>query len=228
MLSVTVANATANPEIVLNGPAKGALDGAWRGARLGFVTTLGVASSVAVPVTRTSGLVAAAVVAMAPIGALLGAGLGAGAAEPLEKVQEKEAVIRHTLAESQARVRFRDCVEAALRERAPHVSLGSSNAEHADTILEIALERFGLSGNTMLVNPPLQFVTNQRARIIRASDGHELHAQALTWRGQFRPLDQWAAEDGAPVKEAVERACRDIAEAFVDDLFLLYQPTSKQ
>ena len=66
---------------------------------------------------------------------------------------------------------------------------------------------------------------SQRARIIRASDGLELHVQSLTWRGQFRRLDLWAAEDGAPVKEAAQQACRGIAEALVDELFLLYQPT---
>ena len=226
MLSVTVASASSNPEIVFDGPAKGALEGAWRGARLGFVTTLRVASGVAVSGSKESALAAAAIVAMAPIGALLGAGVGAGAAEPSEKIQEKEALIRQVLVESRARERFHDCVEAAIRELAPHVSLGSSSGERADTIVEIAVERFGLSGNTMLVNPSLQFVTSQHARI-RASDGRELHAQALTWRGQFRPLDQWAAEDGTPVKEAVDRACRDIAEALVDELFLLYRPTGE-
>ena len=220
MLSVTVASASSNPEIVFDGPAKGALEGAWRGASLGFVIPLQAAGA--------SGLAAPVIAAIAPIGALLGAGFGAGAAEPSEKIQEKEALIRQVLVESQARERFHDCVEVAIRAQVPHVSLASSSAGRADTVLEVAVERFGLSGDPLLVNPQLQFVMSQRARIVRGSDGRELHAQVLMWRGQLRPLDQWAVDDGAPVKVAVERACRDIAEALVDELFLLYQPTDKR
>jgi len=226
MLSVTVASAGSVPETVFHGPAKGALEGAWRGARIGFVTPLLMAPLVVAPAApRAAALGAAAIVALAPVGALLGATIGAASAEPSAKIQETEAVIRQALAESQARERVRDCVEAAVREQAPHVSLAPPSSEGPDTVLEIAVERFGLSGDTWFVNPPLQFVMSQRARIIRASDGLELHVQSLTWRGQFRRLDLWAADDGAPVKEAAQQACRDIAEALVDELFLLYQPT---
>jgi len=220
MMSVTVVAANSDPEMIFHGPAKGALEGAWRGARFGFVVPL-VATS-ATPYGAALG------VALAPIGALLGASIGAGAAESSAKVQERESVIRQTLLESQGRERARECVEAAVREQASHVSLAPSSAERPDTILEITVERLGLSGDTWFINPDVQFVMSQRARIVRASDGAELHAQAITWRGQFRPLEQWAAEDGAPVKEAVRRACRDIAEALIDELFLVYQPTGKR
>ena len=124
MLSVTVARAGSVPETVFHGPAKGALEGAWRGARIGFVTPLLMAPLVVAPAApRAAALGAAAIVALAPVGALLGATIGAASAEPSAKIQETEAVIRQALAESQARERFRDCVEVAVREQAPHVSL---------------------------------------------------------------------------------------------------------
>jgi hypothetical protein len=96
--------------------ADGALEGAWRGARAGFLTTL---LSVR-PWVRA--------VSMRPGGPrcrgpgsrrLLGASIGAGKAELAAKVKETETVIREVLGEWNVRERFRDRIASALRERAP-------------------------------------------------------------------------------------------------------------
>jgi hypothetical protein len=224
MRAVKAIDGAADPTIVFAGPAEGALQGAGRGARAGFLGILaaGVAAGSAGPYGALGGV---AIMALAPVGALVGASIGAGKAEPAAKVKEKEAAIREALVGWNVRERFRDCVTAALREQAPHVVLAGSDTEAAETILEITVEETGLSGDTRLINPPLSFVMTERTRILRASDGRELYAHALTWRGRLRSLDDWAARNGASVKEEGEQACRNVAESLVDEVFLLYLPT---
>jgi hypothetical protein len=224
MRSVKAIDGTADPTIVFAGPAEGALAGAGRGARAGFLDTLafGATAGSAGGYAALGGL---AIMALAPVGGLVGAGIGAGRAEPAARVREKAAMVREALVEWNVRERFRDCVAAALREQAPHVVLTASETEPAETILEITVEAAGLLGNTFLVNPPLSFVMTERTRIIRAADGRELYAHALTWRSRLRSLDDWTAQNGAPVQQEGERACRDVAESLVDEVFLLYLPT---
>ena len=223
MRSVQLIDGPSDTRIVFSGPADGALEGAWRGARAGFLTTLAVGASVGSG-GQYAALAGLGVMALAPVGALLGASIGAGKAEPAAKVKETETVIREVLLEWNVRERFRECVGSALRERAPHIVLAASESEPAEAILEITVEGAGLSGDTRLINPPLSVVLTERTRILRAANGPELYTHTLNWRGQLRPLDEWVAHNGALVKTDVERACRDVAEALVDEIFLLYLP----
>jgi hypothetical protein len=207
--------------MVFVGPAKGALEGAWRGTRVGFLAPIAVGGVIGGPVFLAAGI------ALAPVTAVAAGVFGATEAEPASKVKEKEAVIRAAMSELKIQEAFRDCASAALREQAPHIVVTSPGGS-ASMILEVTLEKFGLDGDTWDINPPLRLVMTERTRMIRAADSSELYTHRLTWRGQLRPLDEWVARDGTLVKEEARGACRGLAESLVDEAFLLYLTTDER
>lgn len=92
----------------------------------------------------------------------------------------------------------------------------------------VAQARRDASGDMWYINPPLRFVMTERTRVIRAADVAEVYTHRLTWRGQLRSLDDWVARDVAAVREEAKRACRDLAESLVDEVFLLYLATEER
>jgi hypothetical protein len=171
----------------------------------------------------------AAGIALAPVGAVVGAVAGAITAGPAEKVKEKEAAITRTLTELKIQEYVRGCVVSALREQSADTAVTASEGERASTMLEVTVGKFGLEDHWYLgVNPLLRFVMTERTRVIRASDGTELYTHWLNWRGQFRPLDDWVAQEATLLKEEAGRACRSLAESLVDEVFLLYLPGAER
>jgi hypothetical protein len=165
---------------------------------------------------------------LAPVGALVGAVVGAASAEPAAKVEEKEAAFRVAMEELKVPETFRRCVADRLPERTSTPGGRVSSDEPASTILEVDVEQFGLDGWGLEINPSLRFVLTERTRLIRASDGTELYGHWLTYRGQFRPLDDWASQNGARLRKEAVRACRELAERLVDEVFLVYLPSDER
>jgi len=223
-------------------PPKGAGEGAARGARIAFLAFLGVGSRPGVEALVPQKQVAVApfvsvssydaanlvIIALAPVAAVVGGVFGAIVADPAAKVEAQEAVIRTAMRELTIQETFRTCVSTAVREQAPHVALTSSEAESAPTVLEVTVEQVGLYGAETALKPPLRFIMTERTRVIRSSDGAEVYAHWLTWRGQTRPLDAWVAQEGRLLKEEAGRACRDLAERLVDEVYLVYLPGAER
>lgn len=205
------------PALLFKAPAKGAGEGAMRGAALGLGGT----------VVPGAGLPPSGLILLAPVGATVGAVVGAARAESAATVEEQEAAIRKILGEVKIQEEFLDCVARALREESPQIALVASGGESPATILEVAIETVGLDA-PWSINPPLTFVVTERTRLIRASDGAELYRHWLTYRGQTRPLGHWVAQGGTLVQEEAGRVCIDLAEWLVDEVFLLYLPTAKR
>lgn len=163
---------------------------------------------------------------LAPVGAVVGAVAGAVRAEPTATVEEKEAAVRKTLGELKIQEEFLGCVTRALRETSPQIMVADSGTESPSTILEVAIEMFGLDAGCC-INPPLTYVVTEHTRLLRGSDGAELYGHWLTYRARTRPLDEWVAQDGTLLKEEAGRACTSLAEWLVDEVFLLYLPTEE-
>jgi hypothetical protein len=205
------------PALLFKAPAKGAGEGAMRGAALGLGGT----------VVPGAGLPPSGLILLAPVGATVGAVVGAARAESAATVEEQEAAIRKILGEVKIQEEFLDCVARALREESPQIALVASGGESPATILEVAIETVGLDA-PWSIDPPFTFVVTERTRLIRASDGAELYRHWLTYRGQTRPLGHWVVQGGTLVQEEAGRACIDLAEWLVDEVFLLYLPTGER
>lgn len=200
--------------VLFTAPAKGAGAGMARGAGLGALYTI----------AGTMGYGSF----LAPVGALVGAVVGAASAEPAAKVEEKETALRVAMEELKVPETFRRCVTDRLPERTSTPGGRVSSDEPASTILEVDVEQFGLDGWGLEINPSLRFVLTERTRLIRASDGTELYGHWLTYRGQFRPLDDWVSQNAARLREEAARACRELAERLVDEVFLVYLPSDER
>jgi hypothetical protein len=212
--TVQLATGLPPPSLVFTGPARGPGEGAARGAGLGAGGTIVAGAEVG-----GWGLVAGLL--LAPVAALVGAIVGAAGAEPATTVERQATAVAAALEELRVPQILNDCVADRLRESPPAGRPGS--ADGASTILEVTVEQVGLRGPPR-ITPPLTFILTERTRLIRASDGTELYGHWLTYQGRSRPLEAWLAEDGALLREEVGRACRQLAERIVDEVFFLYLP----
>jgi hypothetical protein len=158
-----------------------------------------------------------------PPAALVGAVVGAARAEPAAKVEEQEKAFKAAMEELKVSETFHRCVGDRLRELTSAPGSRVMFEEPTSTILEVVVEQLGLAGGER-INPPLSFVLTERTRLIRASDGTELYGHWLTYRGRPRPLEDWFVQDSMLLREETERACRELAERLVDEVFLLYLP----
>ncbi|HEU5323489.1 MAG TPA: hypothetical protein VFX28_21975, partial [Methylomirabilota bacterium] len=94
----------------------------------------------------------------------------------------------------------------------------------ADTIVEVALKTMRLTREGPGANPPVMLVSTARARLVRAADGRELYRHAVTHRSATRPYEEWAADDGHPLKEALAAASAEMAEEIIDVFFVRSEP----
>lgn len=207
--------------VLFTAPAKGAGAGMARGAGLGALYPIAGGA-----LGGGSGVVLG--ILLAPVGALVGAVVGAASAEPAAKVEEKETAFRVAMEELKVPETFRRCVTDRLPERTSTPGGRVSSDEPASTILEVVVEQVGLDGWGLEINPSLSFVLTERTRLIRASDGTELYGHWLTYRGQPRPLNDWVSQNAARLREEAARACRELAERLVDEVFLVYLPSDER
>ncbi len=204
-------------EALLTGPAKGGGEGAARGAKLG--AEFGKVPDVGALFT-------------VPAAALVGAVVGAARAESEAELDAKAGTLKAAIEELKVPQTFHRCVADRLQELTSTPGNRVMFEEPASTILEVVVEQVGLADETQpselqVINPPLSFVFTERTRLIRASDGAKLYGHWLTYRGRPRPLGDWFAKNSINsmlLHEETERACRELSERLVDEVFLRYLP----
>lgn len=206
-------------ETLLTGPPRGGGEGAARGAKLGakFVLQSGGDPGV---------------LFVLPVAALVGAVVGATRAEPAAQLDAKAGAFKAAIEELKVPQTFHRCVADRLQELTSTPGNRVIFEEPASTILEVVVERVGLADETQpselqVINPPLSFVYTERTRLIRASDGAELYGHWLSYRGRPRPLGDWFVKNSINsmlLRQETERACRELAERLVDEVFLRYLP----
>ncbi|VUZ86200.1 hypothetical protein MELA_02597 [Candidatus Methylomirabilis lanthanidiphila] len=162
-----------------------------------------------------------------PPAALMGTVVGAVRAMPAAEFDAKAQALRTAMEELKVPETFRRCVADRLQELTSTPGSRVMFEEPASTTLEVIVEQVGLTGAVEPINPPLSFVLTERTRLIRVSDGAELYGHWLTYRGRLRSLEEWFVQNSINsmlLREEADRACRELAERLVDEVFLLYRP----
>ncbi|HUM16826.1 MAG TPA: hypothetical protein VL086_14120 [Candidatus Nitrosotalea sp.] len=216
LADVQVTAAPTEPTFQFEGPAKGAGGGARRGAGMGATGTMAAGAA-------AGGYGVLAGIVLAPVGALVGAIVGAAKAAPAEKVEQQERAVRDALQALKIEEGASACAEEAMRRQTPQTRIAAASSETASTIFEVAVERLGLTG-PWTINPSLSFIMTERARLVRASDGAEIYSYRTVYLSRSRPLEEWLAADESALREEATRACHELAERLVDDVFLVYRP----
>lgn len=211
--TVRVSEVPTDIKAVFTGPAMGASQGASRGAAMGSAGLIAFAAE--------GGPLGGLLVVFLPVAALVGAVAGAANAEPAATVDEKATLLKGALEDLKVPEAVRGCVDDALAQRTSPLGAVVSSDDGASTILEVVVEKFGLA-TPWGINRPGSFVMTERTRLIRSSDGTEIYKHWLTYRGPARPFDDWVAQSPTTLREEAARACRELAERLVDEVFLLY------
>jgi hypothetical protein len=238
--TIGVVSAQYLPKPDFQAPAKGWLAGAGRGA------ANWAAAGASAPMiaggggggSGGGGIVLVALAATAgTIGGLAGSIAGGAHAEPAEKVSGSETVLKNAIVslkiQESMRDRFVQVGRSQTREQlvvlpgqgpvSPEVTTDyCSYAEKGiDTVVEIGVTTFGLAG-PWDVNPSLTFFIDSQIRVMRTTDGGELYATSLKYRGGERTFCEWAANDAQPFYEELDRAYLALAEKITEELFLVY------
>ena len=166
----------------------------------------------------------------ATVGAVTGAVVGAVTAESAATVHDAEAALTHALAELKIQETLRDRLVTIARDDTglalePGGDVGPAEEDTAvdyrplatqgmDTILEVSVTRLGLTGDRR-VNPLLALSMTTRIRLVRSGDGAELYHQELDHRKGSRKFVEWAANDAAAFREAMETAYTDVSQEIV-------------
>jgi hypothetical protein len=87
-------------------------------------------------------------------------------------------------------------------------------------MLQLRVEGYGTKA-AWIANPPIFLFLDVRVQLLRAADGAVLHSRTATWVSAGRPLAEWAAAKGDPVRQELERGIQYLAERIVDVVFLL-------
>ena len=231
LTKVAIASGRFPPKFeIVDGPAKGAGQGAARGALLGAAYTIGGAS-LAGPI----GLVASTF--LVPVGAVGGSIVGGVTAEPAAKVEERVAAVARSLSprtiqndlvnrvaetgREQTSGAFTVMAETSavtLNGRAEYRSLVEDGIS---TVLEISVIELALRGRTAEIDPSLNLAMTVKTRLLRTADDAELYKSSLTYSGgRGRTLAEWL-DDGALLRAEIDRATEIVAEKIVDEVFLV-------
>jgi hypothetical protein len=213
-------------------PARGAWDGAGRGAVAGIVLDLKITGAlVASSGAAGEGAAYAAVGALAlgigmlPVAALIGSIYGAAAAPDPTLVDAAAETLRAAIEHRE----FSRRVAEALLDRArvfaddPLAAFPpGSSVEGFDTVLEVEPPLLLLQGAPG-VDPTLQLIVQQSASLRRVSDHQVLY------RTTFLHVDDhpaaflvWARDDAAKLRASLESLDRALGERLLDELFLLH------
>ena len=239
--TVGIAAAKPRPEAALDIPAKGWLAGAGRkSARWAGKGALGPLQAPSGCGGDRSGLCALLIIAFSvtagTIGGLAGGVVGAFQAEPSKKVGFAEEVITTVIDSLKMPEALRDRVAQVARSRTgdrmvvvpnqgppgteENNPYGYLAEKGIDTVLEIAIPRFALAGESD-INPPLEFQMNSLIRLIRTTNGKVLYETSIDYRGSSMIFYGWVDNNAQPFFEELETAYQFLAERIVAEVFML-------
>ncbi len=220
------------PEIALSMPAEGAGEAAGRGAGSWSRDWAGAGLEVLAASGRAGGqggagvaLIGIAMLALTPVVAASGAVYGLVAAEEAELVREAQTTLDDFIAELRMQETFRDQIvrKAQNATKYQFVPLYPGMAEQGiATILEVAVESFGLDG-PWGVDPPLTMVMRTRAKLFRVKDGVVLTEGTFLYESEVYQFTEWAANDAQLFREALDSGYQTLAREIVEELFVLYR-----
>lgn len=172
-----------------------------------------------------------------PFVACYGCIVGAVEAEPAEELDaESEAALRNAFEQVNIQEETLGRILSLAKERTNYtfVSLeeqGPSSPDEEfdyafvgnnsiDTFVEIAVLDVGLVGSAEM-HPLLQFFMKSRTRLIRATDGKEVFAATVIYKGAMRGYFVWAENNVQYFREELNNGLDKLSERIVELLFAL-------
>jgi len=187
--------------------ADGALVGAAGGAGLGAMSAY---SSAGMLCTIGGPLCMIVVVPVAVVGGLVGGVAGAAvdavATDPLGRAASARGTIEQAIAD----MRVTDGLAARTSEQ---MKLPPAKAVEApgDIVLEVGVSELELLAH----KTEMALVLRGRSRLVRSSDGRVLEEHEAETRTEFRKYQDWAADGGQPLRDAVDYALVRLGRSLV-------------
>lgn len=247
--SIGVVSADFVPEFELQKPAKGGFAGFGRGV------ASGAAKGFTVPLSGTGGSGGGSFAGLAGIfilglsvisgtvGGIAGGISGSVKAVPASDVESAEVALKKAIKDLNIQEKLRDhvlqlskywpkYVITALPEKGPQaqdekVSYRFLSSKGLDTVLEITVPKFGLSGKWE-VNPPLAFFINCTVRLVRVRDDAEFYHYTFTYISSTHNFTDWAAADSKLFYEEMDQAYDYLSSQIVNNLFVLSPSVEKR
>jgi hypothetical protein len=230
------------PEVRLDLPGKGRLDGAVRGAGRGFLTGASVplrifAGGMSGCQGEACGYAAIGILAVAAasgsIGAVVGGVHGAIKAIPADEARKIENATRE-LGTLKIQETMRDRILADAEDSADcrfvylHDAAPPSNDCVVDyrflaergivSVLEVSVVSVGFKGEDWGSDPPLSVFLSVRVRRYRTGDGQMLAEEEFEFQGTHRKFVEWMADGGALTEEEFHRGYAYISGKVVREM----------
>ena len=171
---------------------------------------------------------------LSPVGAIVGAVVGGIRGESDENIKETEDTLNGYLAslDFQGALRDRLLVESAEQTRhsfAPLDLKGPSNRGEEvaydvssypdiDTVLEIGVERCGLTGGSRDVNPDFSLSVGGQVRFVSAKDGKILSTRQIDCSGNTTyKFTEWSNNNARPFKDEIDRVFPCLAQRIIEE-----------
>ena len=234
-----IVTARFQPEVRLDLPGKGRVDGAFRGAGRGFIAGAQVplrifGEGLSGCSNKECGYVAVGVLALATAAGTVGAVAG-GVHGAIKSMSAREARRIEKATEVFASLRIQEILaeqvlDAGMENDAcryiflPEASWSAPDEEsdyssHAgkgyDSILEIGFVSVGFKGRQWGSDPPLSVFLTARVRRYDGKNGKLLGVENLVYESDERKFVEWMADEAALAEEAFEQGYFEIAERII-------------
>jgi len=192
------------------------------------------------------GMDCAAVLALAPVGAVVGSILGAVRGVSSQKIKETEEILNGYLATVNFQETICERFLSVAREQTKNpilplevqgpstldeqVTYGPLSDEGIDTILEIGLRECQLWGGRDGINPPLHLLMTVGIRLIRTTDGLVLISRSFVYDYQNVPLkfSEWGADNALPFRKELDRDFQHLAMEIIRLLLNIQIPLNPE
>ena len=229
--AVTVVASAQPPKAQFTTFAKGAAEGAGKGATYYGGVTAGTALAFSTTCGPYAPMCALLGLMYAGVEAAAGAVAGAISAVPKERAEEIEYSIQDAVAKLGPQRIFATRVAAlASIESRREVHSAEAPLPGARSVLQVAIEEIGFQTCEPEVpglacpydpkNPVVALYMVASVRLVRADGGAELYARRLRTTSPRRLPQDWSADGGKLLAEAFEAGYWDLAARVVDELFL--------
>jgi len=233
--NIGVLSTGSRPQVDLLLPAKGPVEGAWRGAGSGV--KMAIYGGLFSPIP--GGVIIGAL--LSPFFAAGGAIYGATVALPrlwVDRGEQKLRAAAGTLRLNRL-VREQAVQYALLKTRhhvvdlgARHVTRGNSPPlqtyaeQHIDTLLLVEITEFAT--HDAAISSPFDIQIIADTRLIRVANGREIANGHIRFTSRRQPLKIWIADDSALFKTVVEKGARQVGEEIVFEHLLAFHPVGKK
>jgi hypothetical protein len=188
--------------------ADGAVIGATGGAGIGAMSaysSAGLLCTIGGPLCMM--VVVPGAVAGGLVGGLAGAAVQAVTTDPLGRIASARGTIEQALAD----MRLTDGLASKTSEQLK-LPLAKAGDVQGGTILEV-----GVSDLEILAHEKeMALVLRARSRLVRSSDGRVLEEHEAETRTEFQKYQDWAADGGQPLRDAVDYALVRLGRSLVN------------